>query len=243
MSRVWFDDSDNRVRILKKLLEGKSVSAPNGAPVYIFAPNKKLSPSAAAEMAPGAFVFAGSAETGAEETVRAGGGRLCLFSEDECFVSENAWLTAEGALSLLISKTACSVSELCILIIGFGRVGRAVTRTLRNNHADITVATSSKAHEAAHIAKTVVTGEWALPRYDTVINTAPARLFFESDYAALADMRLYMELASPPYGIDITAARAAGVNVALETAIPARLSPESAAKLMERSMTAVLDID
>jgi dipicolinate synthase subunit A len=242
MQRLWFDESDERVRILRELWKNRAVTAENGAPVYIFAPNKLLTVSDVSELDGGACIFAGFADRDAAELLRTRGSRLKLFSEDECFISENAWLTAEGALSVLIAKTKRSLAELCILIVGFGRVGRAMARTLRNNHADITVATTSKAAEAAHIAKTVVTGEWDLKRYDTVINTVPVRLFSEKDYDALSSGRLYMELASPPYGIDMVAAAAAGVAVAAEPAIPARFAPESAARLMERSMTAVLEI-
>ena len=65
--------------------------------------------------------------------------------------------------------------------------------------------------------------------YDAVINTVPARIAEPCDLPRGA---IYIELASPPHGIDTDAARAAGIDVRLASGLPGKYAPASAAALI-----------
>ncbi len=61
--------------------------------------------------------------------------------DDETFAFKNAYLTAEGALAYVILRTEESLRRLPVLVFGYGRVGKSVTKCLKDNHCLVSVAT------------------------------------------------------------------------------------------------------
>lgn len=61
------------------------------------------------------------------------------YMKYESFVLKNAFLTAEGAVTLIEENTAYSLYRAEILIIGYGRIGKALHNILKGYGADITV--------------------------------------------------------------------------------------------------------
>ena len=72
----------------------------------------------------------------------------------------------------------------------------------------------------------------ALPRAEVVYNTVPAQLLNESLLRRARKDALLIELASPPYGMDLDAAKALGLRCLLESGVPGRYCPESAAQAL-----------
>ena len=66
------------------------------------------------------------------------------YMKYESFVLKNAFLTAEGAVTLIEENTAYSLYRAEILIIGYGRIGKALHNILKGYGADITVCSRSK---------------------------------------------------------------------------------------------------
>lgn len=70
------------------------------------------------------------------------GGSILDLSLDEEFLTDNAYLTALGALGYLLTTSKLSVSDMSIGIIGYGRIGSRLARVLLFLGARIRVYTS-----------------------------------------------------------------------------------------------------
>ena len=72
----------------------------------------------------------------------------------------------------------------------------------------------------------------ALHGAQVLFNTVPSQIITPDALHALSSGALIMELASPPYGFDLEAARALGFDAVLESGLPSRYAPRTAARLL-----------
>ena len=82
----------------------------------------------------------------------------------------------------------------------------------------------------------------ALPAgdFDAAVNTVPATVFGPRELVARGGARL-LELASAPYGFDLTAAEAMGRRVELCPGLPGTYAPRAAAAAMRDVIYSVLE--
>ena len=166
-----------------------------------------------------------------------GDGRVIDLWADEALILENAALTAEGAVAAAMGASEVALRNARCLVVGWGRIGRALTELLVGMGAGVAVASRSPAGRNRAVergAKAVATADIAsaLPGRGIVFNTAPSLVL---DAAALrrADRdALLIDLASPPYGIDLAAAWALGLRAWREPGLPGRYCPGSAARAL-----------
>ena len=71
------------------------------------------------------------------------------------------------------------------------------------------------------------------PEIQIVINTVPAVVIGPAELSYFPDDALLLELASPPYGIHLSAAVDLEKNVVVLPGLPARYAPVSAAKALK----------
>jgi len=157
--------------------------------------------------------------------------------KDERLQLENAWLTAEGAISAAMQTLKKSLLDCRCLVIGWGRIGRALTELLVGMRAQVTVASRSEkgrngaVERGAESVSTYMLRE-ALPGKQIVFSTAPGLVLgFEELRAAERDA-LIIDLASAPYGVDLEAARELGLRAWREPGLPGRYCPYSAARAL-----------
>ena len=194
-----------------------------------------------AAAAPGTRVFAGGAGEDLRSACRRGGLPLTDLLRREDFALRNAELTAEAALGLLMQgEGALRGSE--VLIAGFGRIGRRLAAKLTALGARVTVL--ARAPEDRALAEMsgcrAVRTAGAAPQPDAVVNTVPAVILGEEELAGFGAARL-LELASAPYGFDLTAARALGKTVELCPGLPGKYAPRAAAEAMRDVIYSVLE--
>lgn len=157
--------------------------------------------------------------------------------EDETLLRENAYLTAQAAVASAMRKNGLAVAGMRCMVIGCGRIGRALMEILRNMDARVTVVSGNEekrrqARESG--AQALAPGELAgaLPGQKLIFSTPPAMVL---DCAALehvdADASI-IDLASPPYGVDLDAAAQLGLNAVREPGLPGRWCPLSAARAL-----------
>ena len=161
--------------------------------------------------------------------------------KDEILLRENAYLTAEGALQSAMRAGRRSLRELRCLVIGWGRIGRALVELLVALGARVTVASRSEAgrnHAIKRGAEAVATEDIArvLPGIDLVFSTPPAMVLDAGRLAAAGPETMILDLASPPYGVDLSAAWARGLRAWREPGIPGRMYPESAGRALMRAI-------
>ena len=174
--------------------------------------------------------------------------RVCTdLLEIEEFVEQNAVLTAEGAISAAMQATQGALTGSVCLIIGYGRIGRALAGMLQGLGAQIMVAARRpdvRLQAKADGAEIFDTGEGtlagAVALADYVFSTPPALLLTEKVLANVRQGVPVIDLASPPYGVDADAAQRLGVNAWRESGVPGRYCPAAAAGLMETAIERLL---
>ena len=158
---------------------------------------------------------------------------LNLMQSEE-FVLKNAILTAEGTLADMIFYTPKSIFENRILILGGGRVAKAVACLLCRIgiRFDISMRNPEKLLEAELVADNQVLWEEfksKLKDYDIVINTIPQKLFDENDIEKFKENSCVFELASKQCLEDL---KIKNFSYILCPALPSKYTPESAGELI-----------
>jgi dipicolinate synthase subunit A len=166
-----------------------------------------------------------------------GDDRLIDLWADEALLLENARLTAEGALASAMRASTRALAGMECMVIGWGRIGRALTEMLVALGARVTVASRTAANRnraverGAEAADTAGIAD-ALPGRKLVYNTAPAMVLDAAALACADPDAMLIDLASPPYGIDLRAAWNRGLRAWREPALPGRYCPHSAARAL-----------
>ena len=152
---------------------------------------------------------------------------------DEDFVLKNAILTAEGMLADLILNTNMSIFDANILVLGGGRVAKAVG-VLFNKlglNFDMSMRDNFKLLEGQLVCKNLI--NWQnykkeLTNYDVVINTIPVKLFEKEDLTNFKKNSVLFELAS----VKCLQDEANNFKYVLCPALPSKYTPQSAGKLI-----------
>ena len=119
---------------------------------------------------------------------------------DEPFLYENAVLTANAALGIILTDFKSSPEELSVGIIGYGRIGSQLASRLLFLGARVTVYTTRESVRLelgeSGVGAQMLSEESDFSGLSLLINTAPARVMSEERLSALpAELRI-MELAS-----------------------------------------------
>lgn len=163
--------------------------------------------------------------------------------ELECL---NAVPTAEGCLALLLQLRERTVWESDFLVLGYGRVGRAVARRLELLGGHVTVAARSaeqraNARCAGHRAASLGELPALLPGHDTVVNTIPALVLTRELLEKLPPEALVVDLASLPGGVDFAAAAALGLRAEHALSLPGKCAPRTAGTLIAQTVLTILE--
>ena len=162
------------------------------------------------------------------------------FAREELAVA-NAVPTAEGALQLAMEHLPITIHRSRVLILGFGRVGRATGQRFAALGARVTVA----ARRYDQLAWAQAMGlEWEpldqpagwQCNYDLVVNTIPARVLGREELAALRPDCLILDLASKPGGVDLAAAGELGLTVIWALSLPGKVAPVSAGRAIQQAI-------
>ena len=168
-------------------------------------------------------------------------GRVIDLWKDEALLQENAYLTAEGALSASMRAGQRSIRGLNCVVIGWGRIGSALAELLVAMGARVTVASGTEEHRKRALAR----GAQAIPMEKLNAVLSGAGLVFSTPPAMVLDGErlrhvnreaMLIDLASPPYGMDLKAAWRLGLRAWREPGLPGRYCPESAARAILKAM-------
>ena len=194
---------------------------------------------------PGTLALGGKISAPVKEAARTAGVELIDYFLRPELELLNAVPTAEGCVALLMQLRDSTVWESDFLILGYGRVGRAVACRLAALGGRVTVAVRSAAQRAAarcsgYHAEPLEALPALLPRFDALVNTIPAPVLPRERLACLPTGALILDLASRPGGTDFAAARDLGLDARPALSLPARCAPRTAGTLVAQTVLTIL---
>ena len=172
------------------------------------------------------------------------------FASEEVLI-RNAVPTAEGAIGVAIYNTEVTLFDSEIAIIGYGRIGRALALRLNALGADVTVfdrkdekLAFAMSEGARGVKIEYKDGESTLAGlskgFDIIYNTVPLWIVTEEIVKQIPKETLVVDLASAPGGIDILAVKKYGTNYIQALAIPEKIAPRSAGRIIAGSIIKII---
>ena len=165
------------------------------------------------------------------------------YSVEEDFTLRNAELTAEGAVGLILREYEGAVCGSRILVTGYGRIGKVLSRYLGMMGADVTVAARKAADRDRISADGMTAADYPgidFSRCQVIVNTVPAEVI---DRDAIAQMRedvFIIDLASLPGGVDFSAAKDRQLTCVHALSLPGKTAPLTAGIIIKDTIMNIL---
>ncbi len=162
---------------------------------------------------------------------------ICNYSQNENFLFENAYITAEGAVGHILEHSGLSLKDSKVLIIGWGRIAKCLYRTISAFTSNIFLVLRNKETVTSLRDSGIFASTFAdLPNIcadcDVIINTVPARVIENDIIDKLKKNSCLYELASTPGGYDHEYATGVGINSYVLRGLPGKCAPASAGKAL-----------
>lgn len=171
--------------------------------------------------------------------------RAFCLSEDSLFVNENAVFTAEGAVFSAMQRASFALWGEKAAVIGYGRIGRALTEMLTGLKMQVTVFSRREAGRLQAMARGARGASTdclcpMLSDFRLIFVTSPDRMLSERELSYVSGQAIVVDVSSAPYGVDHEAAKKMNVRAFHEASLPGRYCPESAAQAMYRAVKRIM---
>lgn len=189
------------------------------------------------QVAPGALFFIGRANSWLRERALERGFQLVEILDRDDFSILNSIPTAEGAVQKAMEESDVTIFGNDSLVVGFGRTGQTLARTLQGLGGRVTVA----ARESGDLARAVACGYRPLEFDDLadgaetaefIFNTVPDLVLTRSVLARTRATTVIIDIASAPGGTDFAAAEALGRRAILAPGLPGKVAPRTAGRYL-----------
>lgn len=202
---------------------------------------RRLSAAELAERLPPAAQIFGGRFGALRELFSARGHTVHDLYGAEPLTTANAVPTAEGAIALAMDAAPITLHGARCLVIGFGRIGKALAPRLHALSAAVTVSVRRPADEGLVEAlglRSERTGRYlhGLSQYDFVFNTVPSPILDRTQLGQLSADCTLIDLSSPPYGIAPELCRALGRKCIYASGLPGKCAPKTAGILYARQI-------
>ena len=167
--------------------------------------------------AAGARIFSGGTSTKLEALCETHGLQLVNYMAAEELTLKNALLTAEGAVSLLISGYDGALFDSTAVITGYGRIARYLARLLQAFRCRVTIAARSPLQREAALLDGLCT-------------------LTEECFSRMRSGAVYMELATRSEAPEKEWAEARGVKYIAAGGLPGKFSPRTAGEAIARAV-------
>lgn len=199
---------------------------------------------------PRLFLFGGRLPADFTDTVKKNdqaANRVTDYYDSEILQLRNAYLTAEAALMTAMELTDRALRDTSVAVLGFGRIGRYLSRLLRGLGADVTVcarreeslfeAAAEGCHPLLMTGDAPMGGLAPLCRGHAVLfNTVPARILPRELLLGLERDTLLIDLASAPFGVSDTDVREVAAKCGLRylraPSLPGSYAPRDAGRII-----------
>lgn len=198
------------------------------------------------------IIFGGKVPGRFRQAAEENGSSVFDYFESEYLQVLNALPTAEGALFVAMRELSVTLDGCLASVVGYGRIGKILTDKLvllgsrveiyerkEEKHAEILLA-----HATPHFFFDIAGNNLlaSISRDCRVIfNTVPEPIFTRDVLERLPAGCLFIDLASPPGGLDRVASKELGVKEIWATALPGKYAPESAASYLATEILSTLE--
>lgn len=198
-----------------------------------------------AKLRPGTFVFSGIARPTLTRYCEQYGLRLVKLMELDEVAILNSIPTAEGAIALAMENTDITIHGSRTAVLGFGRCGQTLARTLACMGAHVRVG----ARQSAHLARIREMALEAFPireiaewirDVDIIFNTIPEMILPASVLAFVPKEVVIIDIASKPGGTDFRYANRHGMKAMLAPSLPGVVAPKTAGKIIASTLCRIL---
>ncbi len=174
---------------------------------------------------------------------------LIDIMEDERFTILNVIPTVEGAIQVAMENTDFTIRDSRCLILGFGRIGKLLSKTLKDLGANVScMARKEKnlgliklyGYKDIHVDNSAEN----LNKYDIIFNTIPALILDDEKLRLLKENNnnvTIIELASNPGGIDFKKAEEYEIKVIKALGLPGKVAPLTSAKYIKETLEKILN--
>ncbi|MCR8845504.1 dipicolinate synthase subunit DpsA [Paenibacillus sp. SC116] len=170
---------------------------------------------------------------------------LELFERDDVAIY-NSIPTAEGAVMMAIQHTDITIHGAEIVVLGLGRTGFTLARTLLGLGARVKLGVRRPEHFArgvemgcepfylANLAQHV-------SHIDLLFNTIPTMIVTAQVISQMPNRAVLIDLASKPGGIDFRFAEKRGIKAMLAPGLPGIVAPKTAGRILANSISELLN--
>lgn len=155
---------------------------------------------------------------------------------------ENGILTSEGIIANVIYNTNHSIKDSNVVVLGYGRVGKPLVKSLCALGANVNVGVIEK-EDYDNLNNSFYTNlnmKEYLKTADIIINTVP-QLILDKDNLKYVNKSAYiLDVSSHPHGIDFVEARKYNLDTSVLLGIPGSVSPLSAAKTLSKKIKKIV---
>ena len=201
-----------------------------------------------AAMKPGQRTVGGKVSSDVRALAASYGITVTDYFEREELAVANAVPTAEGALAIAMAEVPYTIHGARCLILGYGRVAKALARILSAVGAVVTVA----ARKPQDLAWIDANGQTPLPfsdltrgeeplAYDIVFNTVPEQIAGADLLSRLPKDVLLLDLASAPGGFDHDWAKDHGYHILWALSLPGKTAPVTAGRIIGETIRRILE--
>ena len=197
----------------------------------------KLTEKAITVLAPHALVMIGTAREFLKKWVAERNLNLLEVAEIDEIAILNSIPTAEGAIQIAMEETDFTIHGSKSCVIGFGRVGITLARSLKALGSEVTVIARNQGQLARAYemgCKKAMLGDLpeVMQTADLSFNTIPDLVLDRTVLKYTNPNVLIIDLAAQPGGTDFEAANHYGLKAILAPGLPGKVAPLSAGKIL-----------
>ncbi|MEF3304885.1 dipicolinate synthase subunit DpsA [Paenibacillus sp. GYB003] len=171
--------------------------------------------------------------------------RLIELLERDDVAIYNSIPTAEGALMMAIQNTDITIHGSVCMVLGMGRTGLTMARTLKGLGANVLVGIRKPEHFArawemgftpfylSELAQKVT-------NIDLLFNTIPTMIVTAQIIAGMPHRAVIIDLASKPGGTDFRFAEKRGVKAMLAPGLPGIVAPKTAGRIIANTISQLI---
>lgn len=197
----------------------------------------QLTEKAIASISPNGIIIIGSARKFLKDWTDKYKLNLMEIVEMDDVAILNSIPTAEGAIQIAMEETDITIHGSKTCVIGFGRVGITMARTLKALGSDVTIV----ARNPGQLARAYEMGcnragyedlHKIMNHTDIVFNTVPTMVLNSSILKYANPDVLIIDLATQPGGTDFEAANTFGLKAILAPGLPGKVAPVYAGRIL-----------